>query len=168
MGAIRSLGRLAVVAAGAAGLACGDDDPTGPGSVSFPDWPATIVAAFCVRGTAVVDETKSSTLADTDCDVAAFDPVNEGYFEAWRVRVASARDVTFDASSTFDNVLTVFRVNSVSATSVDIDVLGGNDDRSATSTNALVTVRLEPNVDYAVAVSGVFYEETGPYTLALR
>ena len=166
--AIRSLHRFALVVTVAAGLACGDDDPTGPGSVTFPDWPSTIVTGFCVRGNAVVGETKSATLADTDCDVADIDPMEVGYFEVWRVRVASSRDVTFDASSTFDNVLAIFRVNSVSATSVDFDVIASNDDRAQGNSNALVTVRLEPNVDYAVAVGGFDYTDTGAYTLAIR
>lgn len=76
--------------------------------------------------------------------------------------------MTFDASSTFDNVLVVLRVNAVTATSLDADVVDGNDDRSITDTNALVTVRLEPNVDYAVAIAGFDYTETGPYTLTIR
>jgi hypothetical protein len=170
MFAIRTLRRLPLAAMVAVGLACGDDDdPTGPGSVTFPDWPATVVTAFCVRGNAVVGETKSGTISDTDCDVADVDPSDEGYFEVWRVRVASARDVTFDANSTFDNFLAVVRVNSVTTTSLDVEVVGENDDRAPlTNTNALVTVRLEPNVDYAVAISGFDYTETGPYTLAIR
>jgi hypothetical protein len=165
----RTLSRLALLATVAVGFACGDDNPTGPGSVTFPDWPSTVVAAFCVRGTAVVGDTKSSTISDTDCDAADVDPAAEGYFEVWRVRVASSRDVTFDANSTFDNVLQVIRVNSVSATNIDAVSIGANDDRpGGTSTNALVTVRLEPNIDYAVAISGFDYLETGPYTLAIR
>jgi hypothetical protein len=164
----RTVNRLALVATLAVSVACGDDDPAGPGSVTFPDWPATIVTGFCVRGTAVVGDTKSGTVSDTDCDVADIDPTLEGYFEIWRIRVASARDVTFDANSVFDNVLSVIRVNAVTATSVDAEDVGSNDDRSATDFNALVTVRLQPNVDYAVAISGFDYTDTGSYTLAIR
>lgn len=168
MSTTRTLRRVALLAAVAAGLACDDDDPTGPGSVTFPDWPATIVTAFCVRGTAVVGDNKSGTLADTDCDAADIDPTEEGYFEVWRVRVASVGDVTFDANSDFDNYLAVLRVNSVSATDADIEFVGENDDRSQTNLNALVTARLEPNVDYVVLIAGYDYTETGPYTLAIR
>jgi hypothetical protein len=164
----RTIRRLVLVAALAAGVACGDDDPAGPGSVTFPDWPATITSGFCVRGTAVVGDTKSGTISNTDCDIASVEPSDEGFFEIWRVRVASARDVTFDANSAFDNLLAVFRVNAVTATSVDAEEVGSNDDRSTNNLNALVTVRLEPNVDYAVAISGLDYTETGPYTLAIR
>ena len=160
--------RVALLAALAAGLACSDDDPTGPGAVTFPDWPATIVTGFCVRGTAIVGDDKSGTLADTDCDAADIDPTAEGYFEVWRVRVASAVNVTFDANSDFDNYLAVLRVNSVSATDADIAFVADNDDRSASNTNALVTARLEPNVDYVVLIAGYDYTETGPYTLAIR
>ena len=85
----RTLNNLALAVTLAVGFACGDDDPTGPGSVTFPDWPATIVTGFCVRGTAVVGDTKSGALADTDCDVADIDPTDVGFFEAWRVRVGS-------------------------------------------------------------------------------
>lgn len=164
----RTLNTLALVATVAVGLACDDDDATGPGNVTFPDWPAAVVTGFCVRGTAVVGDTKSSAIATTDCNAADIDPSDEGYFEVWRVRVASSRDVTFDANSTFDNFLAVVRVNSVSATDLDVTVVGENDDRSPTNLNALVTVRLEPNVDYAVAISGFDDTETGPYTLAIR
>jgi hypothetical protein len=165
----RTLNRLALGATLAIGLACGDDDPTGPGSVTFPDWPSTVVTGFCVRGNALVGETKSGSIENTDCDVADINPADVGYYEVWRVRVASSRDVTFDANSTFDNFLAVVRVNSVSATQLDVTPIGENDDRvQGSNTNALVTVRLEPNVDYAVAISGFDYDETGPYTLAFR
>lgn len=164
----RTIQGLALVATLAVGVACGDDDPAGPGSVTFPDWPATMTSGFCVRGTAVVGDTKSGTISDTDCDVADVEPSDDGYYEVWRVRVATARDVTFDANSAFDNVLAVFRVNAVTATSLDAEVVGENDDRSTNDLNGLVTVRLQPNVDYAVAISGFDYAETGPYTLAIR
>jgi hypothetical protein len=168
--AIRTLRTFPLVATIAVGLACGDDDdPTGPGSVTFPDWPSTVVTGFCVRGTSVVGDTKSGTISDTDCDLADVDPTAIGsYYEVWRVRVASARDVTFDANSEFDNYLAVVRVNSVSATAVDFVVVDDNDDRSDTDRNALVTVQLEPNVDYALVVSGFQYTDTGPYTVAIR
>lgn len=163
-----TLRRVALLAALAAGLACSDDDPTGPATVTFPDWPATIVTGFCVRGTAVVGDTRSGTLADTDCDASDIDPTAEGYFEVWRVRVASAGNVTFDANSDFDNYLAVLRVNSVTATDADIAFVADNDDRSATNVNALVTARLDPNVDYVVLIAGYDYTETGPYTLTIR
>ena len=164
----RTLNGLALAATVAVGFACGDDDPTGPGNVTFPDWPATIVTALCVRGTSVVGDTKSGTISDTDCDSADINPGDEGYFEIWRIRVATSADITFDASSSFDNFLAVFRVNSVTATSADVDLVGQNDDRSASNLNALVTARLEPNIDYVVVISGFDYSETGPYTLAIR
>ena len=157
--------RLAPVIMVAGALACGGDNPVGPNSMTFPDWPAPILTGFCVRGNVVVGETRSGTISDADCDAT---PLHDHYFEVWRFRVASSRDVTFDANSIFDNFLSVLRVTSVSATSLNIDVVDDNNDRSPTDRNALVTVRLEPNVDYAVAVAGFDYGDTGPYTLAVR
>ena len=165
---VRTLTRLALAATITGSLGCGDDDPTGPGSVTFADWPAAVVAGFCVRGTAAVGDTKSGIISDTDCDVADVNPADEGYYEIWRVRVASASDVTFDANSTFDNFLAIIRIDGVTATDLNVTVVGENDDRSQNNFNALVTVRLQPNVDYAVVVSGFDYSETGAYTLAIR
>jgi hypothetical protein len=56
----------------------------------------------------------------------------------------------------------------VTATNLNVTVVGENDDRSQTDLNALVTVRLEPNVDYVVVIAGYDDTETGPYTLAIR
>lgn len=162
----RTLGKAVRVVTVAMVFACSDDDTTGPNTnVVFPDWPSALVTGFCVRGTAVVNDTKSGSIASTDCDPDSDDP--EGfYFETWRVRVASARDVTFDANSAFDNYLAVLRVN---ITTAAVDPIANNDDRSpGSNTNALVTVRLEPNVDYVVSISGYDRSETGPYTLAIR
>ena len=160
------LNRLALAATVTLGFACGDD-PTGP-AVTFPDWPALISSVICVRGTAVVGDTKAGTISDADCDSGNADPPEPGYFETWRVRVATARDVTFDANSTFDNFLTVLRVTSITSTRGEASVLGENDNRSETNLNALVTLHLEPNVDYMVVISGLDYEDTGAYTLAIR
>ncbi len=164
----RMLNRLALAAAVALGLACGDDDPTGPAAVTFPDWPAPAISALCVRGTALVGDTKSGTISISDCDGADVNPDVTGYFETWRIRVASAGDVTFDASSSFDNFLTVLRVNSVSASGGNATIIADNDNRSETDLNALVTLRLEPNVDYVVGISGFDEAATGAYTLVIR
>jgi hypothetical protein len=164
----RTFTRLAVIASLTAVLGCDDDDPTGPGSVTFPDWPAAVVSDFCVRGTGLVGDTKSGTISDADCDFGDINPGGEGFYEIWRIRVASAQDVTFDANSTFDNYLAVIRIEGVTATDIDATVIGENDDRSAVNLNALVTIRLQPNVDYAVIVSGFDDTEVGAYTLAVR
>jgi hypothetical protein len=164
----RTFTGLALVASLTAVLGCDDDDPTGPGSVTFPDWAAAVNTGFCVRGTAAVGDSKSESISDTDCDFADIIAGGEGYYEIWRIRVATARDVTFDANSTFDNYMLVGRVDAVTATDLDATVIAENDDRSSSNLNALVTVRLQPNVDYAVVILGLDYEETGAYTLAIR
>ena len=154
---------LAIVLAG-----CGGDDATGPGSVEFPAIDANVLAAFCVRGQGTKGENKSGTITDNDCDAADFDPNDEAYFETWRVRVASSTSVTFDANSSFDNYLEVYRLESISGTQVTVSLIGENDDRSSSNLNALVTVNLQPGRDYFVVISGYDYFETGPYTLAIR
>ena len=164
----RTLNALALAATVTLGYGCGEDDPTGPGPVTFPDWPVPATTAICVRGTALVGDTRSGTISETDCDAAEINPTDPGYFETWRVRVATAGDVTFDVSSTFDNFLTVLRVTSITSTGGNVIVIADNDDRSASDPNALVTVRLEPNVDYVVAVSSLEYLDFGLYTLTIR
>ncbi|HJR65569.1 MAG TPA: hypothetical protein VJ802_04015 [Gemmatimonadaceae bacterium] len=163
------LTRLALVAILTLTLGCDDDDPIGPGNVTFPDWAAAVNTGFCVRGTAAVGDAKSESISDTDCDFADIFPGGEGFYEIWRIRVASARDVTFDANSNFDNYLAVGRVDAVTATDLDATVIAEDDDRSPpTNLNALITVRLQPNVDYVVVISGFDDEETGAYTLTIR
>jgi hypothetical protein len=164
----RRLDRLALAAAASFCVACGDDGPTGPETVAFPDWPAPAINALCVRGTALVGDTKAGTISVSDCDGADVNPDVTGYFETWRVRVASAGDVTFDATSSFDNFLTLLRVSSVSASGGSATIVADNDNRSQTDSNALITFRLEPNVDYVVGISGFDEAATGAYTLVLR
>lgn len=148
---------------------CGDDEPTATG-LQFPAFPQTLIQALCFRGNGTVGETKTGTLDTADCDAAeVIDATLTTYFETWRVRVATAGDVTFDASSGFDNVLVVARVNQITQTSIDADVIGQNDDRApGTDTNALVTVRLEPNTDYLVGILGTDYSQVGSYTLRIQ
>jgi hypothetical protein len=168
LGTRTTLTRLALVAGLTAVIGC-DDDPTGTGSMTFPDWPAAVVTGFCVRGTAAVGDTKSGAIADSDCDFGDINTGGEGFYEIWRIRVPSAQDVTFDANSTFDNYLAVVRIDGVTATDINATVVGDNDDRSPPANlNALVTIRLQPNVDYAVIVSGYDDAEVGAYTLAIR
>jgi len=150
------------------GVACSKDS-SGPDGVNFPALPSTLLTAFCNRGNALVGQTKSGMLSSGDCDAAAIDPGDNSYYEIWRVRVASPITVTFDANSGFDNYLTVLRLDSYTDYSANLTIVGENDDRVPGSNfNALVSVTLQPNIDYFVSVSGYDYSETGPYTLQIR
>ena len=164
----RALSRLVLAATVTIGFACAGDDPTGPDGVTFPDWPAPAISALCVRGTALAGDTKSGTLSVTDCDGADVNPDVAGYFETWRVRVATAGNVTFDLSSSFDNFLTVLRVDAVTASGGSVTIIADNDNRSQADLNALVIIRLEPHVDYVVGISGFDETATGAYTLVIR
>jgi len=137
-------------------------DSSGP-SVDFPALPENLLSAFCVQtGGATVGQTKTGTLSAGDCDAG------DSYYEIWRVRVAQSTSVTFDANSGFDNYLEVARLNSYTSSSANITMLGENDDRATGNFNALLTVTLEPGIDYFVVVSGYDYSETGSYSLRIR
>ena len=142
-------------------LAACSKDSTGP-SVTFPPLPSDLLAGFCVQGEATVGQTKSGAVNDDDCDAG------DSFFELWRVRVAETTSVTFDATSGFDNYLTVVRLNSYTSSSANFTILGENDDRASGNLNALVTVTLQPGIDYFVSVSGYDYSETGSYSLRIR
>jgi hypothetical protein len=161
--------RIAMLLLAVALAACSKDGG-GPGDgVSFPDLPSGLLTTFCHRGNAVLGDTRSGMLSPSDCDAADIDPSEDSYYEIWRVRVAATTTVTFDANSSFDNYLTVLRLNSYTSSTANLTVVGENDDRTPGSNfNALVTVTLQPNTDYFVSVSGYDYTETGPYTLQIR
>ena len=160
--------RLPVLFMACLTLACGGDDgPSGAGGVQFPAIDASVLGAFCWRSNQTVPASVGGTVSSGDCDSADVDPADEGYYETYRVRVASAQSVTFSIASTYDTYLTVVRVNSISGTTVNVTVIDEDDD-SGTDLNAMLTVTLQPGVDYFVAVGGYDYTETGPYTLSIN
>jgi hypothetical protein len=163
-GEMRRATKIISVLFGLAGVAaCGDD------GITFPELPAALLNEFCNRGTATVGETVSGTVADSDCDAADVNPADEGYYEIWRIRVAETTSVTFDANSAFDNYLTVLRLDSFTSTSAELTPVGQNDDRDfPDDLNALVTVTLQPDTDYFLAVAGYDYTEVGSYTVEIR
>lgn len=155
-------GMVALVVLLGAGLACKDSSDPG-GGVTFPPLPGQVLAAVCHRGDRVVGQDANGTVSSSDCDSG------DSYFEIWRVRVAGTRSVTFDANSSFDNYLTVVRLDSYTQTGASVTTIGEDDDRvPGSNTNALVTVTLQPNIDYFVAVSGYDYFEQGSYSLQIR
>jgi hypothetical protein len=172
MSAIRMLSSAALAIVVIGGVACSKDSSTGPNhngnGISFDTWPANVNSTFCVQGTSLLGDNKSGSITVDDCDAAGIDESYAGYFEVWRIKVASSQVVTFDASSGFDNTLSVWRVNSVSSSRVNVSLLAQDDDRSSSDTNALLSVQLDPNVDYVVAVGGYDYSERGTYTLRIR
>jgi hypothetical protein len=158
---MRKARMLLTVLGGLAGAACGD-------SLTFPELPAALLAEFCNQGTATVGQTVQGTLAAADCDAADVDPSDAGYYELWRIRVSEAVEVTFDANSAFDNLLTVLRLDSYTETTADLTIVGFNDDRTTGDLNALLSVTLQPDTDYFLAVGGFDYGQTGSYTVEIR
>lgn len=59
-------------------------------------------------------------------------------------------------------------LSSYTSSSANFTMLGENDDRATGNYNALLTVTLEPGIDYFVVVSGYDYSETGSYSLRIR
>lgn len=161
--------RILASAALSALLACGKD-ATGPSiSVDFPPLDSLLISALCIRGDRTVGQNATGTIASADCNAAAVDTTFHGYFDIWRVRVDSARTVTFRISSGFDSFLTVVRLDSWDKpTRTYTYTLLGQDDDSAGNLDALLTVNLQPGQDYLVAVAGFDRAEIGNYTLTIR
>lgn len=137
-------------------------DSSGPGSpqVDFPALPAGVISNYCIRGDRTVGNAISGTLATTDC------PFGDGsYYETWRVRVAESASYRFAGSSTLDNLLAVFRIDSTSSTNAFVTLLASDDD-SGPGTNALIAgVTLGPGVDYLLIVNGYDATDVGPYSV---
>ncbi|HEV8509649.1 MAG TPA: hypothetical protein VGQ48_04260 [Gemmatimonadales bacterium] len=143
-------------------FACGGDKSTGPGGVSFPSIPQATLNQYCIRGQAVPPQTKSGSIATSDCHDAAGSP----YYEIYRVRVGSSDTVTFRVSSSFDSYLYLIRIDNLS----DIEgsaVLLASDDDSAGNLDAMLSYTLQPNTEYFILISGLDDTETGSYSLAI-
>jgi hypothetical protein len=168
----RSLFALALCAAVLPG--CSKDSPTSStGGVSFPTLPSAVVNAYCVRGDRTAGQAISSTLATTACQIG-----DGTYFESYRVRVSPTGSFEFSASSAFDNILGVLRLESTTVPggpqdlisfidSGTVTLIDYNDDRSGTDLNALIAaVDLSAGTDYLIVFSGFGATDVGPYTVA--
>jgi hypothetical protein len=160
--------RLVTLFASAALLGCGKDS-SGP-SVDFPPLDQILVTTFCVRGDKTAGQNASGSITSSDCDAADIDPNDAGYYETWRIRVASGRNVTFTTNAQFDTYLTIVRIDSWDGSTLSVTILGENDDidPDAGNFNSRVTVNLQPGFDYIAAVQGYDYGETGSYSLTIN
>lgn len=162
---MRGMLRAGAVAVLVVAAACSKDS-TGPGTggtppnVTFPTLPAELLAANCVQGNRTVYQAISGILADTDCDYG-----DGSFYEVWRVRIETAGTYRFDANSAFDNLLSLYRLDSVVVNTAYLTLLTYNDDRAGGNTNALVDHALSPNVDYFLMVNGFGASDVGPYTV---
>ena len=141
-------------------VACSDS--SGPGGPSFPSIPSAVVTQLCIRGQAVPPQTKTGSIATTDCQDAAGLP----YYEIYRVRVASSTAVTFTMSSDFDSYLYLLRIDDVNDPQASA-VLLTEDDDSAGNLDARLSFTLEPNIEYFILITAVSDAETGNYSLAM-
>jgi hypothetical protein len=167
----RTHGTLVLALTVAALAACGGDSATGP-SLTYPALSSQVLAAYCVQGNRTFGQGISGTLANTDCDLG-----DGTFYEVYRVRVATTGSYQFSASSTFDNVMAVLRLESTTVPggpqdllsfvdSSAVTVIAGNDDRSGTDTNALIpTVSLVADTDYFLVMNGFAPSDLGPYTV---
>jgi hypothetical protein len=148
-----------------AGIACGEDNITNGDTdqVTFPTIDPNIIALFCIRGTAVPPRSVSGSVSPDDCHSGE---VDDGYWETWRVRVASTASVTFTVSSQFDSWLTLIRVDDLNDI-VNSTYILDEDDDSAGNFQAQIVYTLQPNTEYIVSVSGYDDSEGGSYTLQM-
>jgi len=152
--------RLPTLFAALALIGCGDDS-TGPAGIEFPDLPSGLLAAYCVVGERQPSQAISGTVSNTDCQLS-----DSSYYEVWRVRVATAGNYQFAATSTFDNFISVLRLESYSGSSATLSTLAFDDD-SGPGTNGLLTASLQPNTDYFFVVNGYSQADVGPYTATI-
>ena len=141
-------------------VACSDS--SGPGGPSFPSIPAAVLTALCIRGQAVPPQTKTGSIATTDCQDAAGTP----YYEIYRVRVASNTTVTFTMTSDFDSFLYLLRIDDLNDPQASA-VLLAEDDDSAGNLDARISFALEPNIEYFIFITAISDAETGNYSLAM-
>lgn len=152
-------------------LACGGGDgggSTGPSGLTFPPLDDAVRAQFCVRGNTTVGQTKSGSISAQDCDAADLPPPGtaDTYYEIWRVRVAQAATVTFTVDAPgFDSYIDVIQVDIVSGDVGLITFLGSDDD--TIGDDPQISMDLIPDTDYAIAISGFNYSETGAYTVEI-
>lgn len=161
----RRYGWMLFVGVGLLFGAC-SDDPTAP-EIQPPEFPvldAAFVTEFCIRGTLSPSNTVSGDLGATDCETVS--PIGSGpgsFYEGWRVRVGQSGSVTIQVASAFDSFIDVFRIDDLSAPTLDTLLIF--DDDSGAGDNGRVTITLQPGVEYWVMVSGFDAIDEGPYTL---
>jgi hypothetical protein len=156
----------------AAVFACSGGD-SGGGSdnmVEFPSVSTDTLDNLCIRGELSAPGQKAGEIGAADCD--DLDAGRETR-EAYRVRVEDSTDATFVVNSgssgaeRFDSYLELYRVNDPSNYEASLELLASDDD-SSHGVDALLTHRLEPDIEYVIFVSGGFTDPEGPYTLDLR
>lgn len=149
-------------------VACGEST-TGPQvqTTTFPDVDQAVLATYCIRGTANVPAIRGGNVTTGDCPTEStlVGGTDEGYWEGWRVRVATAVDVTFSVDSDYDTFLDVFQIDLANPRLTNLVVF---DDDSGENGNAELTVTLSPDTEYWVLVSGFQAEDVGSYTLSVN
>ena len=135
------------------GAACGDDPPAPTPTINF-----------CIRADIAVGGTVNGTLAATDCDLASLDSASGGYFESYRLSVATDTIVGVALSSgEFDTFLALLRL--VGADSFAVVAL--NDDGGGGTNSLIGAVPLSAGEDYVVIANGFTYADVGAYTLTV-
>lgn len=163
MPSTRSL-RILVLCA-AVSLGC-SSDPTSANQPVFPSLSSTVLSTYCVQGQKLPGQAIAGMVATTNCDTGDYGG-GRTYFVVWHIRVATTGSYRFTASSTFDNVLTVYHLDSYTATTAGLTAIGSDDD-SGGNGNALLNVSLTAGQDYFLKVIG--WEDgfdmtgKGPYT----
>ena len=133
--------------------ACGDG--------ATPSEP-TPEAKYCVRSSIALGGAANGTLAASDCDLADILNGGSGYFESYRLGVATDTLTRIAVTSgAFNPYLLVLRLVGTDSA----EVIAANGD--GVGTQALINVRLFAAEDYLVIVNGFDYADVGPYSLAV-
>lgn len=141
--------------------------PPPPPVLTYPPLNGSVNTQYCVQGNTTTGDTKSGSIAATDCDYSVVFGAGQGYFEIWRVRVATARSVTFTVDAPgFDSYIDVAEFTVSGGDVANYSILGSDDDTNGD--DPVLTLDLLPNTDYAVVVSGFDYPEVGAYTLNIQ
>ena len=132
---------------------------------TFPPVDPELLEGFCIRGSHVPPARVSGNISESDSCHANIE--DDGYFEGWRVRVASSTTITFAVSSVFDSWLELVRIDNLDDPINSVVALA-EDDNSAGNLQARLSAELEPNTEYLIVVSGYNDVAQGQYVLDMN
>jgi hypothetical protein len=124
--------------------------------------PPQVIATYCVQGNRTAGDAIRGTLASTDCPFG-----DESFFETWRIRVAEDGEYRIAASGSFDNLLFLARIDSLTSTTAYLSFVASDDDSGPELDALIERVLLDSDADYLLVVNGYNASDVGPYSVAI-